>query len=198
MRLRGRPTLQTLSVVGVAFLLQQVVGLLGRLEYALFYLDLTVAARPWAAVTHVYAHAGPGHLLANAVALGVAGPLVARRTTTARFHLFFLSTGVLAGVAEVVVGSLLGPAVAVVGASGAIFGLLGYLLTGNTVAAGLLDWLDLTGRAQLLLFLAVAVLVTLATASPRAALVGHAAGLVCGLVAGRVRLLDASASGRRA
>jgi membrane associated rhomboid family serine protease len=88
--------------------------------------------------------------------------------------------------------------VAVVGASGAIFGLLGYLLTGNTVAAGLLDWLDLTGRAQLLLFLAVAVLVTLATASPRAALVGHAAGLVCGLVAGRVRLLDASASGRRA
>jgi membrane associated rhomboid family serine protease len=190
MTLDGRPTLQTLAVVATVFVLQQAAGLLGRAEAVLFYLDVTVAARPWTAVSHVYAHAGPGHLLANAVALALAGPLVARRTTPARFHLFFVATGTVAGLAEVFGSGLLGPSATVVGASGAIFGLFGYLLTGNVVAAGLVDRLGLSGRTQLLLFAGIAVLVTLATASPRAALFGHAVGLLCGLAAGRVRLLD--------
>jgi len=190
MRLRGRPTLQTLAVIGVVFLVQQVTGLLGGLQYVLFVLDATVAARPWTAVTHVYAHANTGHLLANVLGLALAGPLVARRTSTLRFHAFFVATGVLAGLAEVFLGSLVGPPSGVVGASGAIFGLFGYLLTGNPVAAGLLDRLNLSRRAQLALFVAVAVLVTLATASPRAALIGHAVGLGLGLAAGRSRVLD--------
>lgn len=193
MRLRGRPTLQTLVVIGVVFLLQQIAGLSGWAERALFYLDLTVIARPWATVTHVYAHGSTGHLLANAVALGLAGPFVARRTTVVRFHAFFLTVGASAGLAEVFLGSLVGPPAAVVGASGAVFGLFGYLLTGNPVAAGLFDRLDLSWRTQLLVLLGVAVLVTLATASPRAALIGHAVGLLCGLVAGQARLLDLSA-----
>jgi len=192
MRFRGRPTLQTLVVIGVVFLLQQVTGLLGGLRYLLFVLDATVVARPWSAVTHVYAHANLGHLFANAVGLALAGSLVGRRTTTIRFHAFFISVGVLAGLAQVFVGGLLGPASGVVGASGAIFGLFGYLLTGNPVAEGLFDWLDLSVRAQVALFVVVAVLVTLATASPRAALVGHAVGFALGLVAGRSRVLDVS------
>ncbi len=192
MRLRGRPTLQTLVVIGVVFLVQQVTGLLGGLRYALFVLDVTVAARPWSAVTHVYAHANVGHLLANAVGLALAGSLVARRTTTLRFHAFFVLVGGLAGLAQVFLGGLLGAPAGVVGASGAIFGLFGYLLTGNPVAAGLFDRLDLSVRAQVAVFLVVAVAVTLATASPRAALVGHGVGLALGLAAGRVRALDVS------
>jgi membrane associated rhomboid family serine protease len=190
MQFRGRPTLQTLAVVGVVFLVQQVTGLLGPLQYALFVLDPTVFVRPWSAVTHVYAHANVGHLLANTVALALAGPLVAWRTSTVRFHAFFVVTGVLAGLGEVFLGVLFGPPSGVVGASGAIFALFGYLLTGNAVAAGLLDRLALSRRTQLALFAVVAVLVTLATASPRTALIGHAVGLGTGLVAGRLRLLD--------
>jgi membrane associated rhomboid family serine protease len=192
MRLRGRPTLQTLVAIGVVFLLQQVTGLVGGLQYGLFVLDPTVVARPWSAVTHVYAHAGLGHLLANAVGLALAGSLVARRTTTLRFHAFVLTVGVLAGLAQVFLGGLLGSPGGVVGASGAIFGLFGYLLTGNPVAAGLFDWLALPVRAQAAVLLVVAVVVTLATASPRAALVGHATGLTLGLAAGRVQALDVS------
>lgn len=190
MRLRGRPTLQTLAVLGVVFLLQQVTGLLGGLRYGLFVLDVTVAVRPWSAITHVYAHANVSHLLANAVGLALAGSLVARRTTTLRFHAFFVTVGGLAGLAQVFLGGLFGSPSGVVGASGAIFGLFGYLLAGNSVAAGLFDWLDLSVRAQVGVFLVVAVLVALATASPRAALVGHAVGFALGLAAGRVRALD--------
>ena len=198
MRFRGRPVLQTLAAIGVVFLVQQVTGLLGGLQYVLFVLDATVAVRPWAAVTHVYAHANAGHLLANVVALALGGPLVARRTSTLRFHAFFVTTGVLAGLAEVFLGAFAGPPSGVVGASGAIFGLFGYLLTGNPVAAGLLDRLNLSSRAQLALFAAVAVLVTLATASPRAALIGHGVGFGLGLVAGRSRVLDVRSQRRTA
>jgi membrane associated rhomboid family serine protease len=192
MRLTGRPTLQTLTAIAVVFVLQQVVGLLGWGAYGLFALDQTVAARPWALVTHVYAHAHVGHMLSNALGLALVGPLVSRRTSTTRFHGFVLGTGAIAGLAEVFLGDLLGPAAGVVGTSGAIFALFGYLLTGNVVTAGLLDRLALSRRAQVVLLVGVAVLVTLATASPRAALVGHAVGFSLGLVAGRLRLLDRS------
>jgi len=198
MDLQGRPTLQTLLVIGVVFLVQQVTGVFGSLQNALFVLDATVPARPWSAVTHVYAHANVSHLTANVIALALAGPLVARRTTTVRFHLFFVTVGVLAGLAEVFLGALVGPPSGVVGASGAIFGLFGYLLTGNVVATGLLDRLNLSARTQLALFLVVAVAVTLATASPRAALIGHGTGFALGLVAGRLRILDVSAPSQSA
>lgn len=187
---QGRPTLQTLAIVAVVFLVQQVVGLVGLVHNALFVLDPTVPVRPWSAVTHVYAHASTSHLVANVLGLALAGPLVARRTSTLRFHAFFVTTGALAGLSEVYIGGLVGPSSGVVGASGAIFALFGYLLTGNPVTSGFLDRLNLSARAQVALFVAVAVLVTLATASPRAALFGHAVGFALGLVAGRLGVLD--------
>lgn len=190
---RGRPTVEMLAVVLAVFALQVVGGVLGWT--GLFVLSTPLSANPWTIVTHVYAHAGPGHLVANVVGLAILGPLVARRTSRVGFHAYFLATGALAGVAEVTVGSLVGPPTAVVGASGAIFALLGYMLAGNVVSTRLLDWISLSRRATLVLFLAIAVLVTLATGSPRAALVGHATGLGLGLLAGRARLLDGGAPG---
>lgn len=190
MRLAGRPTLQTVAVVLVVYLLQQVTGLLGSLEGVLFVLDGHVGTHPWALVTSVYAHASPSHLLANVVGLLTVGPLVARRTTVPRYHAFFVTTGAIAGLGEVLVGGLFGPPRGVLGASGAILAMLGYVLAGNVVTTRVLDRVTLSPRAQLLVFLVVVVGLTLATSGPRTAVVGHAVGLACGLVAGRARLLD--------
>jgi len=189
MELRGSPTVETLALLVAVYAAQQMLGILGAA--GLLALDAGVTARPWTLVTSVYAHAGLRHLLGNAAALALFGPLVARRTTRARFHAFFLSTGAAAGIAEVSVGAVIGAAPSVLGASGAILGLAGYLLSGNVVSAWLLDRLALPPRVQILVFLAVAGLLTLATATPRTALVGHATGLVVGLLAGRVGLLEA-------
>ncbi|WP_302082729.1 rhomboid family intramembrane serine protease [Salinibaculum rarum] len=192
MRLRGRPTLQTLAVVLVVFLLQHVVGLLWTVEYLLFVLDATVAARPWALVTSVYAHSGLTHLAANLVALVIVGPLVARRTTALRYHAFFVGTGALSGLAEVFLGGLVGPSHAVWGASGAVLALLGYLLGGNVVSTRVLDRVQLSARAQLVLFAVVVTTVTVLASGPNTAVIGHATGLACGLVAGRLGVLDVS------
>lgn len=190
MRLLRHPVVETLVVFAVVFVVDTVFSVLGVLG-GFFVLQATLPARPWTLVTSVYAHAGLGHLLANAVALVLVGPLVARRTTRLRFHAFFVTTGALAGLAEVYVGGLVGPARGVIGASGAVFALLGYLLAGNVVSTTLLDRIALSARAQLALFAVVAVAVTLATGAPGVALIGHGTGLLLGLIAGRSQLLDA-------
>ncbi|RLM67391.1 rhomboid family intramembrane serine protease [Halorubrum sp. Atlit-8R] len=184
-----RATLETLGItllVGAAQALLSLVGLFG-----LFALSTPLSVAPWTLVTSVYAHGSVGHLVANAVALLLVGPLVERRTTRPRFHAFVVATGALAGAAQVTLGGLLGPPSAVLGISGAVFALGGYLLAGNVVSATLFDRLRLSPRAQFLLFGLVAVSLTATTAAPGVALVAHATGAFCGLAAGRVGLLDA-------
>ena len=184
-----RATLETLALVllvGAAQALLSLAGLFGLLA-----LSPPVSVAPWTLVTSVYAHGSVGHLLANALALLFVGPLVERRTTRGRFHAFVVTTGALAGVAQVTLGSLLGPPSAVLGISGAVFALGGYLLAGNVVSETLFDRLRLSPRVQLALLGLVAVVLTATTAAPGVALIAHATGAFCGLVAGRVGLLDA-------
>lgn len=184
MRPNGRAPLEAFGAMVLAFVLVA----LGWGEW--FLLAPPLAERPWTIATSVFGHAGLGHLVANGLGVVVLGPLVARRTSRLRFHAFFLVTGAIAGVAEVVLGGIVSGPTAVLGSSGAVFALLGYLLAGNVVSAVILDRLALSRRAQFVLFLAVAVLVTVATAGSKSALFGHATGLVVGLAAGRAGLLD--------
>jgi membrane associated rhomboid family serine protease len=138
----------------------------------------------------VYAHASIGHLLSNSLALLLGGLLVERRTTRWQFHLFFLTVGGLAGITQVLLSGVIGPATAVLGASGAVFGLFGYLLAGNVVTASLLDRVRLSPRAQFGLFALAALMVTVATGRPGVALVAHFTGLLLGLLAGAAGVLD--------
>jgi len=193
-RLTASPTVTTLALVAVVFVCQQVAGLVGLT--GLFALSAPLAARPWTIVTSVYAHAGLSHLAANALALALGGLLVERLTTPTRFHGFFLSVGALAGVTQVAVVGLVGPLVpglparvSVLGASGAILGLYGYLLGGNRVTELLVAGVELDAKLQLALGAVLATAITLLTASPGAALIAHFTGLLVGFLAGRASLL---------
>lgn len=184
------PTIETLAVFAVVFVVQTLVGLVSqRLAFGLFALSAPVGLKPWTLLVSVYAHAGVGHLTSNAIVLVLVGFAVERVTTRWRYHLFFASVGMVAGMTQVVVSGLVGPGSAVLGASGAVFGLLGYLLAGNAVTDTVLGWLPLSGRARVALLLALALAVTMLTASPGVALVAHFTGFALGLLSGRVRLL---------
>lgn len=172
-------------VVSAAFWGVRLVGLaLGGLFV------LTPAVRPWTLVTSVYTHAGLAHLLANAAVVALVGPAVAYGTTRLRFHAFFVATGALAGLAQVWIGDLVGPAAGVVGASGATFALVGYLLAANPASAALLDRLRLPSRAVAVAVAGAALLVTLLWSAPGSALIAHFTGATLGLVAGRLGVLD--------
>ncbi|MEF8791066.1 MAG: rhomboid family intramembrane serine protease [Haloarculaceae archaeon] len=188
MELDRSATVQTLLAFLGVFGLQAVAGLVG-VGSAAFALSLPLEARPWALLLATYAHAGPAHLAANALGLLLVGPLVERGTSSARFHAFFAGSGGLAGLAEVLVSGLVGPSPAVLGASGAVFALLGYALVGNRVVGRVFDRVEVDRRLTLGLFVVVAAVLTAATAAPGLALVAHFTGLLVGLLAGRRRLL---------
>ncbi|EMA39723.1 rhomboid family intramembrane serine protease [Halococcus hamelinensis] len=177
------PTLQTLAVIGVVFVVQQVLQLVGLMGF-FFVLSPSFFARPWSLVTSVYAHANLAHLLGNALVLLPVGLAIESFTSRVRYHAFFVTTGVIAGLSQVfLTGS------GVLGASAAIFALLGYLVTGNPVSNTVLDRLGLNRRVQLVVFGVLAVLVTIFTGSPGVALVAHFTGFLLGLVGGRLGVL---------
>jgi membrane associated rhomboid family serine protease len=195
----ARPIVDLLVAFLVVFASQIVLTLFGLVNL-LFVLSPPITAEPWTVVTSVYAHASPWHLLSNAVALVLFGYPVARATTRVRFHGFFIVTGALAGIAQIAVTNLVAtiplvgvdPAVGVLGASGAVFALLGYLLTSNPLSTGLGSRIDAPPWVTLLIFAVVAGVLTFLTASPGAALVAHFTGIVLGLAAGAANLLAVS------
>ena len=75
----------------------------------------------WRLITNVFLHYGPFHLLMNMFALYWFGSLLEQRIGSGRFLLLYLVAG-LAGSAGALIASPLSPTV---GASGAIFGILG-------------------------------------------------------------------------
>lgn len=189
MRHLTSPTTELLAIFSLVYIVQQIASVIGL--GSIWFALAAPAIRPWTLVTSVYAHASLGHLFANAVALAFVGFAVERFTTRVRFHSFVLVTGMLAGLTELYISDLVGPPVAVIGASGAILALYGYVLAGNPLTGGLLGRLDIGRRGKVVLVVIVAIVVTVLTAAPGVALIAHFTGVVLGLVAGRLRLLTA-------
>ena len=192
----GSPILEVLVVFAVVFVVQGLTAFAGVMG-AFFVLAPPLTTNPWTIVTSVYAHSGIGHLLSNTLALVVFGWPVARATTRTRFHAFFAITGAIAGVAQIVLTGVLAavpfvpitPTAGVLGASGAVFALLGYLVASNRLSSGLASFVDVPQWLSILVVVGLAIAVTLATASPGVALIAHFAGFLVGVVAGRARVL---------
>ncbi|AGB16999.1 putative membrane protein [Halovivax ruber XH-70] len=194
----GSPLVETLVIFAVVFVLQWIAALFSvGLMAGLFVLAPPLEANPWTIVTSVYAHENLGHLLSNSAALVLFGWPVARATTHLRFHAFFLATGAIAGITQVVGTGIVGVATPVLGASGAVFALMGYLLAGNRLSDGLASRVQVSPWVALGVFVVLAALITLATAAPRVALLAHFTGFLLGLVAGRVGVLDVPSHVRR-
>jgi len=198
-RRSGSPIIELLVVFCLVFAAQLVTALTGLVQ-TLFVLSPPVTDNPWTVVTSVYAHGSVQHLVSNAVALVLFGWPVARATTKSRFHLFFVLSGALAGVSQILLRGLLADlpilgfegTPGVLGASGAVFALLGYLLASNRLSTELGSFVRVPQWVTLVVFLLVAAGVTLMTAAPGVALIAHFTGLFVGLVAGRLRVLNVS------
>jgi len=193
MALSARATTETLAVVVVTFAVQSLVRFVAPpLHHALFVLQSPLPVlKPWTLVTSVYAHAGLAHLLGNAVVLLAFGLAVEQVTSRVRFHAFFVTVGAAAGVGQMLLAVVpfVPAADGVLGASGAILGLLGYTLAGNDVADTLVAAFELDARAQLAAIGIVGAAVALGMHASGVATLGHFTGLVLGLLAGRGRLL---------
>lgn len=135
--LEGRAAYTMLGIMVATFVLQIVSTVVGgdALMDRLFVLDAAFYLEPWTILTSVFAHGSLQHLLVNGIVLFFFGPTLERLIGSKRFTLLFLGTGIAAGLTHVLVFGYALPAAdilpastrGVLGASGAIFGLLGTL-----------------------------------------------------------------------
>jgi membrane associated rhomboid family serine protease len=101
--------------IAMLFLQQAYLPLTG--QFALVPALLIV--RPWTALTYMFLHAGFGHLFFNMLSLYFFGPRVEVRLGSRRFITLYLVSGLMGAVL-----SVLSPWVPIVGASGAVFGVM--------------------------------------------------------------------------
>jgi membrane associated rhomboid family serine protease len=124
--------LKSLIGANVALFILQVVFRQGYRDPVAELFGLQPAAtvehlRVWQVFTYMFLHAGPFHILFNMLALWMFGGELERVWGTRYFLKFYFVTGVGAAILTVIVAYLLSPSLRVsivIGASGAIYGLL--------------------------------------------------------------------------
>ncbi len=142
----------------------------------------TVLERPWTLITSIFAHGGFLHIMFNGLVLLSFGPILEIRIGGRKFLGLFLVAGALAGLAQL---AFMPDEVVLLGASGAILGVLGALTMLMPRMPVLLFffiplklWMATLGFGVLSIFLAVV------DAGGSVANVAHFAGLVIGLAYG--------------
>ena len=109
---------QRLLIANVlVFFLQQTVP---GLEVQLAFIPAFMLARPWTIVTYMFLHANLMHILFNMIALYFFGPRVEQRIGSERFFSLYMISGITGGL----LSFIFAPAAPIVGASGAIFGVM--------------------------------------------------------------------------
>jgi hypothetical protein len=134
---RGNVAYLFLGLMWITFGLQIALSVLGLggLARTLFVLQSENLLYAWTWVTSIFAHGGIYHIVGNSIVLYFFGPLVERYIGSKKFAALFLASGVVAGLGFVLSSVALGQVgpfgVSVVGASGAIFAILGVLTVLN-------------------------------------------------------------------
>lgn len=193
---RGNVAYLFLGLMWVVFGLQLALSVLGfgGVMQTLFVLTSRNPLHVWTWVTSIFAHGGFLHIVSNSIVLFFFGPLVERYIGSKRFAILFLVSGALAGVLFVATSLLLSPGtlVGVVGASGAIFAVLGVLTVLNPDLKIYLYffipmplWLFTLGFALLSLVFFLAPSTAGAFGMGNVAHLAHLVGLVIGLAYGK-------------
>lgn len=126
---RGNLSYVFLAIMVLTYVAQVVVLNISRgLFNVLFVLTSQHPEYVWTWVTSVFSHGSPGHLFGNAIVLFFFGPVLERKLGSRRFGALFIGAGIVAGLAQIASGFLIGnPVAGVLGASGGIMALLAVL-----------------------------------------------------------------------
>jgi len=102
---------------GIFFILSQINP---ALTANLLLVPALIASRPWTAITYMFLHAGFGHIFFNMLALFFFGPRLEMVLGGTRFLLLYFISGIMGAV----LSFFFTPNVAILGASGAVYGVM--------------------------------------------------------------------------
>ncbi|PLS15894.1 rhomboid family intramembrane serine protease [Bacillus sp. M6-12] len=128
----------------------------------------------WRLITPIFVHSSFSHLLFNAFSLVIFGPALERMIGSFLFPLFFLSSGLAANAATYLIQPL---TFTHVGASGAIYGILGFFLF---LALFKKEHLSRQNSQTILTLVVVGLIMTFI--QPQINVLGHLGGLAAGLL----------------
>lgn len=122
---RLTPVVRNLIIMNVIVFLIQTITKDSLTGYLALYNNETGLFQPYQLFTYMFAHGGFSHIFFNMLSLAFMGPILESFWGPKKFLLFYLITGIGAGVFNFVIEIYInsGPGV-MVGASGAIYGLL--------------------------------------------------------------------------
>jgi len=140
----------------------------------------TLLTHPWGVVTSIFLHSSIMHIFFNMLALFFFGPILERRIGSGRFLALYFGTGILAGLAQVLVF----PGSAVLGASGAIFGVLGMLTVLMPDLQVILYFVPLKMVYVTILFAILDLFPVVTGSADGVAHIAHLTGLAIGLATG--------------
>jgi membrane associated rhomboid family serine protease len=144
----------------------------------------------WQVVTYMFIHGGTWHILFNMLALFIFGTPLERKLGSSEFLLYYFITGVGAGLATLVINWYTGLAIIpVVGASGAIYGLLlAYATLYPDARLFIFGILPLRAPIAVLLFAGLALFSQLTGTRNGVAHLTHLAGFVFGYLYFLIRM----------
>jgi membrane associated rhomboid family serine protease len=125
LRLENNAWLCTMLACFAVFILQQVPPIGDWLLANAALSQSNVFSMPWAWVTTLFLHASILHILLNMAALFLFGPLLERKIGARNFLLAYFAAGLIGNLGYVLTAT--NPFVVVIGASGAIYGVIGTL-----------------------------------------------------------------------
>lgn len=135
-----------------------------------------VLERPWTVFTYMFLHANASHLFFNMFALALFGSVLEAIIGYRNFLIVFFSAGIASGITTIFFYS------SVIGASGAIFGVLGVL---GMIRPRMVVWVSGLPMPMIVAVAVWATLDLLGTFYPdQIAHIGHLAGLAFGLAVG--------------
>ena len=129
----------------------------------------------WRFVTPIFTHAQLYHLIANLLSLVYLGSLIEKYLTKTEYLSIYLGTGIISEIATTIAYSLFRPETIGFGASGAIYGLMGFIIT------TIVD--DKKDRLKVLIVVIISA-IGVNLFIPNVGNVAHFAGLISGLVFG--------------
>ncbi len=138
---------------------------------------LTLHGQPWRLVTSLFVHGGLTHLLLNMISLWLLGLMLEQRVGAWRLLAVYLASGIAASLATVWYHS---GGINSTGASGAIFGLYGFMLVLLLSKKMVLDKSDRRAMLGLVLYLVLSNLLSGLTGNIDN--IAHVGGLLMGLL----------------
>jgi membrane associated rhomboid family serine protease len=121
------PVVKNLLIVNViVFLAQWILKSFPLTEYLALWSISTDFFRPYQLFTYMFAHEKFGHILFNMLGLVLAGPILEAFWGQKRFLLFYIITGLGAGVFNLLIDYFFNPSSfsQMIGASGAVYGVI--------------------------------------------------------------------------